>query len=210
MKVRVTDKCAAAIGVLDSVQTSGRLIHHTGREMNPADEPHGSRRERRLIVTEIGRRSSERHGGVGGLRRRRHARVDAENRAGAIDDGHRHRIGDCRRRRVEDRGHVVGRQRLRDAAARCLRKHPDRRELEDGRADAGHRRERDDRTSAQARGRCGRMSRRHRYGCELYRTAANRDRWTGSRLCPFARESRARQAASVMVAESRGPSRLLT
>ena len=55
------DQSAATIGVLNPIQIRSRLVHYARRKMNPADEPNGSRRERRLIITEERARSRQRY-----------------------------------------------------------------------------------------------------------------------------------------------------
>src|SRR5262249_50734535 len=106
---------AAAVDVVDSVERGVRRVPDARWKMYAADEADGARRQRRLVVAEEGGCARERYGDIRRLRRRRQACVNAENRAGAIDDGDRHRIGDGRRRRVDDGADVVARQSLRDA-----------------------------------------------------------------------------------------------
>ncbi len=67
MAFKFRGKCAASIGVLDAVQISGGLICDSGWEMNSADEAHGARRQRRLVIAEKSAGSRQGDGYVVGI-----------------------------------------------------------------------------------------------------------------------------------------------
>src|SRR5580693_1475605 len=52
LKCCAADQRASTICVFDAIQVCRRLIRHAGGEMDSADEPHGARRKRRLIIAE--------------------------------------------------------------------------------------------------------------------------------------------------------------
>ena len=102
-----------AVGVLNAVQRRGRSVRHTRRKVDPADEPDGARRKRRLIVAEKRAGSRERHRFFVHSGRGAAARQHAEDRSGSIDDRHRHRlVRKGRHCRVQDGGDVACRLRI--------------------------------------------------------------------------------------------------
>src|SRR5215475_14398530 len=55
---------AAAVGVLYAVEVGGGRVVHARRKMDAGDEAHGSGRERRLVVAEIGGGTGQGNGDV--------------------------------------------------------------------------------------------------------------------------------------------------
>ena len=99
----ICGKRASAIRVFDSVERRVGRVRDSGREMNSADEAHGARGKRRLIVAEKRAGARERNRKFidvhlraeisRGQRWRGRLAIDAQDVPGAVHHGNHHRVG---------------------------------------------------------------------------------------------------------------------
>ena len=122
---------AAAIRVLDPVQRGVRLVGTPGRKVNAADEPHGPRRERGLIVAEERAGAGQPDGLVVGVddrpevaehgRGRTRLAEHGQRRSRPIDHRHDHGVGTDRGERALHGVRHVGRGQAADGGRRAAR-----------------------------------------------------------------------------------------